>query len=345
MKIGILTLPLHKNYGGLLQAYALQTFLKRLGHEPILIKIQNHPLNYINPKDIIKSITRRHTNKFANLIDSTNVINSIKDLSVLKNYNFDAFIVGSDQVWRPSYTPDILTYFLNFVEEKDTKRIAYAASFGHDSLSDWNMNDIFKCSLLAKKFNAISVREYSGIKLCEKYFGVTASHLVDPTLLLTPNDYIDLFKTCKIRKTSKQMMVYILDKNKDKELVVKTIAKEKGLTPYSIMPKNVLNTYPPVTKWLASFMNSDYVVTDSYHGVIFSIIFNKPFIAIGNKRRGLARFDSLLNRYNLLDRFIISPDQLTLDKINKNLDYKNINQEINMDKVKSTSFFINSLNQ
>ena len=103
-------------------------------------------------------------------------------------YEYDAYVVGSDQVWRPNYNPFMKAMFLGITEREDVKRIAYAASFG---TSKWEFSPQMtsECAVLAKKFDMITVREKSGVDLCREYFGVEATWVLDPTMLLNREDY------------------------------------------------------------------------------------------------------------------------------------------------------------
>ncbi|BEG97879.1 polysaccharide pyruvyl transferase family protein [Bacteroides sedimenti] len=373
MKIGILTQPLQTNYGGLLQAYALQTVLKRMGYKAWTI---NRPYKKVSllrrifsylkrmifsafktksyiirvwPTDKESKLIAQNTNRFIKEnIQVTEPIYSLNNFSSLKKYEFDAYIVGSDQVWRPSYSPNISNYFLDFLTEKDkVKRIAYAASFGVDN---WEFNDIQTslCAALAKKFDAISVREDSAKDLCKDYFGVKAELVLDPTMLCTKDDYIELIKKDSTPASKGTLMTYILDRSHEKEEIISKVAKEFDLLPFSTLPqskyaevgaKNIKHCiFPPVTEWLRGFLDASYVVTDSFHGTVFSIIFNKPFITIGNSERGITRFTSLLNMFGLEDRLISFPSELTKELMHKNIDYIRIEELLKNKRTSSLNF-------
>lgn len=351
MKIGVLTQPLHNNYGGLLQAYALQSFLKNQGHEALTIDIPSRPPRLWGIRGIILNILRKyllrqniksvfpislaeknrvgqHTSRFVNEhIRTTEKIATIEKISKLKSYKFDAYVVGSDQVWRPAYSPGMSAYFLGFLGDDDkTRRVAYAASFGVDHCNEFSAEDLKLYSALAKKFHAIGVREDSAVELCYKHFDVRAEHVIDPTLLLEKEAYCELVRQDSIPPCAGNMMVYVLDRSSEKQEMIENVAQVLGLTPYTVMPDEADGVYPPVTQWLRGFMDAEYVVTDSFHGVAFSIIFNKPFIAIGNHDRGLARFTSILKKFGLDNRLVFSSKDLTLDKINENIDFSKINK-------------------
>ena len=333
MKIGIITQPLDVNYGGLLQNYALQQVLHSLGHDVYTIKRNTIPGLYTSHsyikfyiKQIIKRLigipryqTRRehflikkNCIKFIKRnIQTTKIFKDDKELrSIIKKQKFEAYVVGSDQVWRPIYSQNIYNDFLDFCQnEPNIKRLAYAASFG---VSDWEFNEeqTIECSRLAKLFDAISVREDSGIASCEEHLDVDAIHVLDPTLLLEKEDYIKLVEKAKEPISGGNLFCYILDNKDSIENGIKEIEQKLSLKSFQVKAKISKGTIskgeklkdhviPSPTKWLRAFMDAEMVFTDSFHGCVFSIIFNKPFWVIGNKERGNARFDSLLKQFNL----------------------------------------------
>lgn len=318
MKIAIVTQALLENYGGILQNYALQQTLKAIGHSPATIDF--HPLtNFYNefPRVFgswLKTLylrffkhTKRHFARFHQpkqrhslfenfvsqnfeLTESVNEYN--KDF--LQKNNLDLVIVGSDQVWRPNMNLCIEDMFLAFANDFPIKRISYAASFGVDEW-EYTPKQTKVCSALAKKFNAISVREESGVKLCKEHLGVNATWVLDPTLLLKKEDYLKLCQEVPVN-SSCFMAVYVLNLNDSVKATYESIAKEKNLeVKYFAADANATLSIP---EWLAMFRDASYVVTDSFHGTVFSIIFEKEFKCIYNETRGVARFESLLNLYN-----------------------------------------------
>src|SRR5690606_22840375 len=320
MKIGILTQPLHTNYGGLLQAFALQQVLIRRGHEVLTVDIpfrrtklmelkgivyrsltkildrQADPIFSFRPTKEEMAVVAQHTRRFIKEnIQTSERIPWVEDISRLKQYNFEAYVVGSDQVWRPKYSPGISTFFLDFLKgEAPVKRIAYAASFGTDKW-EFKADEAQLCKQLAKRFDAISVREDSAVSQCREKFDVAAIQVPDPTLLLDQQDYVQLIHKDKVDDKKKSLMLYLLDQSPEKKAVVDQVNQELSLEVNSVMPAKKLSretrhtvedcVFPPVTEWLRGFMDAEFVVTDSFHGTIFSLIFQKPFLAIGNTHR------------------------------------------------------------
>ena len=370
MRIAILTLPLHTNYGGILQCYALQTVLQRMGHDvKVLTKLQYgtsyywiYPLavckrmlkRYILRKDVDilrapHEIRRKNTDRFVRkYINKYKFRNWTSDITK----GFDAIVVGSDQIWRPEYFQPIEYAFLSFLEDSKLKRISYAASFGVDYCA-YTTEQLAVCSPLLKRFDAVSVRETSGVELCSNYFGVDAVQMIDPTLLLSADDYRLLVNKAKTKPSKGNMLVYILDKTEEKMDLITKIAIERGLNPFWLDSPDEYNDNLPlkeqikmsVEQWLRSFDDAEFVFTDSFHGCIFSIIFRKQFLVIGNKERGMSRFYSLLGMFSLMDRLICNEDNGNnlLEKINSKIDYKNIFEKIEKQRIHSLDFIKRSL--
>lgn len=363
MKIGILTLPLRDNYGGILQAFALQKFLKDRGHEVVLIDRQfnEKPFEYFRvvlkklffPNKIEKQREMEQVReKVSYFIDKyvspkTEPFRSSTALNKgISKYDFDAVIVGSDQVWRADYTKEMTKdYFLDFIQGSKTIRASYAASFGKDK---WDENYEFKDDIttLLQKFNAISVREDSGIEICKTVFNVDSAQHIDPTLLLSPTDYANLVKNEDEPVRKENLLIYMLDINKDKQLVIDTIAKQIDGKPFSINKPIVDQTasleqkiYPTVTNWLKGFSDAKYVITDSFHGTIFSLLYNKPFIVYGNQSRGLTRFYSILKKVKLENRVILQNADLKSEIINQEIDWDYVNEIFKKEKIKTDSYF------
>ncbi len=324
MKVAILTHPLGRNYGGIMQAWAFQKVLRRMGVEPVTIDRRSDSPNIIQRSQqicsrVLKKVTGKrmapinfeshlptilHNNhlfvsKSMNLSES---INSSDDLRVhFARHDYDAVIVGSDQIWRPKFTPNMGEYYLDFLKQKDMKRVAYAASFGVDSW-EYNKRQTVIYSDLVKKFNSISVREDSAVDMCSRFLGVNATHVLDPTLLLSKADYCDLIGDERLEKESKGVYTYFLDKSVLKDEMSNQIANRISQPVYSCQPKYNLNedysdisgyVFPDIRDWLSGFANSKFVLTDSFHGMVFSILFEKPFLVVTNSGRGAARFKSL----------------------------------------------------
>ena len=340
MRIGILTLPLHTIYGGILQAYALQTVLEKMGHEVVVFDTPKKnslpplwklPLS-LAKRILLKSMGRidrilieRYNNRVYPVI--TKEIQPFIDekihRKVFANFSkigareFDAIVVGSDQVWRSIYfVPMWLGFpienaYLSFTKGWNLKRISYAASFGTDKW-EYNEEQTLHSREALQMFDAVSVREENGVKLCKQYFDVDALHVLDPTMLLDVNEYIELFKQKQTPKSKGNLLNYVLDETDEIESLIKKVASMKKMVPFAVNnPYEGDNTKPlnqrikpSVEAWLRGFYDADFVITDSFHACVFSIIFKKQFIVIGNKERGMARFESLLKMFGLEERLV-----------------------------------------
>ena len=386
MKIGVLTQSLCQNYGGLLQNYALQQVLIRAGHHPTTI---DHERRQKIPKFIVYIIRPMVWTRFflfPKRFERPGYIPNKKELSVIakntsyfidkyivhtKPYNthkqfmklattdeYHAYVVGSDQCWRPEYNRSFLKeMFLSFAEkQKDIKRIAYAVSFGID---EWKVSpDVgAECARLVKLFDMITVREDGGVTLCRSLWKINATQVLDPTLLLSKEDYIQLIENENEPQSAGDLFYYILDPAEIKSRFIDTVAKRMGLIPFTVMPKfqreirkkkHVKNNiedciYPSVTSWLRAFLDAKMTIVDSFHGMVFSIIFNKPFFVIGNKGRGMSRFHSLLDLFDLKDRLV---DMHELDDIDISIpiDWIHVNQVRDEQRKQSISLLYGALN-
>ena len=280
----------------------------------------------------------------------TEIIQEESEFSILKKYNFDAIIVGSDQVWRKAYNDDRKpNFFLNFITDKKIKKIAYAASFGLDTW-DYSNKETETYSALLKRFDAVSVREDSGIKLCKQYMGVQANLAIDPTLLLNKKDYLALVDIENEPKSKGELLFYLLSPNTDKLQMVETISSTLKLQAFSVnRNSNDINLpisdliFPSVTSWLKGFQDAQFVVTDSFHGSVFSILFNIPFLVCSNVSTGNARFKTLLKTFELENRFIQSPDDLNSSVLTEKIDWERVNAILKIKREEAYDFLIRSI--
>lgn len=377
MKIGILTLPLNSNYGGVLQAYALQTVLKRMGHDVLEVELKKNlrwqypplwkmPLSfgkrflfkYIVRRKNQKILLERYERKIYPLLvhDILEFISKyIKQFKVDKFIDckgkFDAFVCGSDQIWRYKYylffEGDIANVYLKFLGDDSCKRIAYAASFGTDNW-EYPAKETAECKNWIQKFDAVSVREETGVKLCSTYYDIKAKHVLDPTMLLSKDDYVDLIEKSDVPKSKGNLFCYILDNTDEKMNVVKNIEKQRHLSSFFMkgdcgnwtedLEKRI---QPPVESWLRAFYDSEFIVTDSFHACVFSILFHKQFLVIGNKERGLARIYSLLSMFGLEDR-LTSDTGLDINRM-KTIDYDRVDEILAKHREESRTFLIQAL--
>lgn len=375
-KIGILTQPLGHNYGGILQNFALQYVLRKEGHHPTTLNrvspeyfrvaylgwgvlkfmIGKRPKLRSLPNRKESAIIKQHTIRFIQEhISTTDEIRSTNQLKhAFDRENFDTVIVGSDQVWRESFSPCISNYFLDFLSGNDEiRKVAYAASFGIDYW-EYGKNATKYFKALAQEFDAISVREDSAVELCKQHLGIAATHVLDPTMLLDRSVYEGLAKSPITKPSKGNLFCYVLDRTPEKISLVKRVAEATSLTPFELLPKKIYSEIksnkelddcilPPVEQWLRSFLEAEFVVTDSFHGTIFSIIFNKPFIAIHNIMRGASRFTSLLGQFGLMDHIIDLDSSPQQEYSPSNFDWSTINEQLRNNALRSHNFIVNSI--
>lgn len=364
-----MTLPLHTNYGGILQAYALQRVLHDMGHDVVLLdsypqclRMKPFPLQQLT---YLKRILRKIISPYAGIpifYEREQIISFLKKEHVRQFYrehvrhipfgagvqlhsaDFDALVVGSDQIWRPIYNRNIFDSYLSFTESwTKVKRIAYAASFGTDEW-EYTEEQTIECRRMAQLFDAISVREESGISLCREHLGVDATWVLDPTMLVDPRHYMEHIEKAVTNYPSSMCFGYILDASEEKDTILSHIATSLKLHQSSFQnvddPDN--SAAPTVGEWLKAFHDAEFVFTDSFHGCVFSILFNRPFVVYGNKKRGMARFHSLLALFGLEDRLVITPDDAariaTLP-----IDWDSVNARLSELRAQSQTFLNSSL--
>lgn len=326
MKIGILTHPQGVNYGGIMQCWALYTYLTGQGHDCVVIhKAPNPPSFFMLWKGRFsrlfgfKTIQRQpNVDKTKNIrpfvssqLKHTRQYGPNEDLSqVCRDYNLDAVFVGSDQVWRKDFAMNYgYNYFLDFADD-NTKKIAYAASFG---LSQWlytpEQTEIIK--KLIKRFNSVSVREEEGVELCQKYLGIKAEHVLDPTLLLNKEEYV---KICSPRLVDNDyIFVYWLG---DPDAMKKEIAPVLQETTKKTVIINLRDNieHVAVEDWLSYIRYADCVLTDSFHGCALSVVFNRPLKVFSNVSGGQGRIKSLFANLGIEGNEIGLEDYLSVNE-------------------------------
>lgn len=358
MKIAILTQPLHNNYGGNLQNFALQKVLKDMGHQPVTID-RHHaiPLRSKLKLGFFKRLVffflgrgekpsfkayfsakhqgelRQEISRFINahITKTPRLYSDAKVHQAFAEDKFEAVIVGSDQCWRPMYSPNIYIYYLDFLKNnKKLKKISYAASFGTD---DWEYTaeQTAKCKELVQQFDLVTVREKAAVNLVEEKLNADAEFVLDPTLLLNKEDYQQLFNRLTL-PANRGIYTYILDSSDWKQQVVETAKSTLSLPQYSNQHNEHMleeQKIPSIEGWIKGFADADFVITDSFHGTVFSIIFNKPFISLVNINRGASRFESILSEFDLLDRLVGEFDKKQVKGLlDSSIDYEAVQEKL-----------------
>ena len=355
-----------------MQLYALQRIVKGMGHDPYTFYIkEEQPTFRAKVKDFIynlyvrilkgqkvellrrwvteeeRCILDKNTWDFVHSnVQLTEYLKSTKDFYNLDITKYDAYIVGSDQVWREPYSIDLPLYYFNFLDS-ETKRMSYAASFGRSDIKEYSSSQIVQCKQLLQRFNIVTVREKDGVDICKKEFGIDAKQVVDPTLLLPEWEYDKLADKGKIFNHGKPyVFIYLLDPDKEQLELIRLFSKDKDMEIVNILPRKSNNktksleelVYPHVYDILSGFKNASYVFTDSFHASVFSIIFKRQFFVFLNENRGTSRITSLLADYNLSDRII--SDSIAINDIN----YSKLNTSIN-NKVEESKGYLKAFFQ
>lgn len=331
----IVTLAGYYNYGSIIQRYAMQCFLKEKGLKYRLLDFEfMHSRGY-------KAGSRKNLETFAHTYYDQ------EKFDPRYSRYYKTYIVGSDQVWRDFFKDwgQFGRFFLNFVKDPKAKRIAYAASFGRDTLEGAGIDaeKMKKIIPLIEKFDAISVREQSGVRLVEELGGVAAKHVLDPTMLLSAASYSELIDSSKFCDQETQpIFCYILDASPSKRSIIKQLEKTNKMKAGGVFPHNG-QPMPSVEEWLKGFRDSKLVVTDSFHGLAFSIINSKDFIVFGNLKRGLARITELLALLGIEDRIILEEDIEQLHLEFKPIDWNSVNKKLDFLRQESSEWLLNNL--
>lgn len=373
MKVGILT-HFHKsiNYGGVLQAYALCKFVNNAGHDcrqilyiPSVASITNSSLTI---KDAFRKIVSRFSKKlhkkkncrikarmerlfvdFRESVPHTDREYTRADIADT-NEIFDAFITGSDQVWNPIwYDP---TYFLDFVKD-DIPKISYASSIGVSELDD-EQKKVFKKHLTS--FRALSVREKSAASaltpLVERKLDVS----VDPTLLLSIDDWNEIATEQKIKE--RYVFLYVLGDDIKVRKLAAEFAKHKGMK--LVMIPDLLGAYRRKDRRIQShkildatpgdfislIKHANYIFTDSFHACVFSLLYKKQFFAFQRDKtiKMESRIQNLTQNFRCPERFLGNTEREVRYLLNmKSIDYTYSNDDLEREKQKSMNFLESSL--
>ena len=353
LKIGILTFWWsNDNYGQFLQCYALQKYLRDAGHDAFLIRY-NHQDDYpksslllkfykaFNPVKLCRflrfklnqkkskreqKLYDRHFNDFRNkyIVQSEKIYTSYEQLKT-DPPQADVYIVGSDQVWNFSFYADkvykcrdiLHAYFLDF-GKSETKRMSYAASWGITSLEQDFIKEI---APLLKKFDFVSVREESGIELCRACGSLNTEFRCDPTLLNSAECYRNLYKNnISARQNKKYVFVYRLSNPCDFDMAyVCKWAEERELEVVYVSGNNFYDeykkTFATIEEWLYLIDNAEYVITNSFHCCVFSLLFKKKFAVApltGNSSGMNSRLDTLFKIFNIPSRWLKNAEDFSV---------------------------------
>lgn len=365
-KIAIITLHRAENYGSVLQAYALQKTIEKFGHKVILLdylperytnkgklnrlknkseKLKN-PLLCLIAKILIypsyirkNRIFKQFLSKYLHLSEKTFATNEeAKQL----NIDADIFCTGSDQVWNSHWNEGVdETLYLGFVP-KGKLCFSYAASIG---LSDISQEEKDETSKLLDKYEYISVREKTGVEIMHSIGRTDACLTLDPTLLLSESEWNKMADntTCN----SKYVLTYNLHHDDRIDRYAQLLAKKHSLKVrnitynwHDIVRKGHLEWCPPVEEFLTLIQNAEYIIADSFHATVFSIVFERPFVTI-TPEVASSRISSLLDMLNISEHNIHSFEDTSI--IETPIDYKTVKTKLEKERQKSLSFILKAL--
>lgn len=368
-KVGIITFHFADNFGAVLQAYALQKAIKKLKKDSIvdiidfrpksLTQIYDHSINIkraIKKYGILNTIgflwnrvyyfipVEKRLGAFENfrkrhLIVSKTKYNSVEDL-VAQPPEYGYYITGSDQVWNPIYIKYVgYSYFLNFLGD-ETKKIAYAASIAQTVDNKY----IEEYKHYVNKFDYISIREQASLEflkmLLDKNIGLT----MDPTFLLERSEWDKVVKLPSIKE--KYILVYGIELNNELVKLANKISEKTDLQIVSYFNKKHFENiagyikYKAPDEFLGYLRNAELVLTNSFHGTVFSIIYNKPFYTVPHTVTG-SRMVNLLELFGLQDRILYKANDLI--GVNYNINYNKVSKILGKEKKYSLEFLKKAL--
>lgn len=320
--VGILNLCNTPNMGAALVAYSLSRAIESLGYSATII-------NSFPPKNTSTYLQKllHHYLKFSA------PCRTLADFRKI-NPQFKNIIVGSDQVWKFGHTA---VNMLNWAAGRKTF-ISYAASFGDDEYS--GKIPKARAAKLLTRFDFVSVREASGVDICKNDFGLDAVHVVDPTMLLTRGHYEKMINPKRIVIPNKPFVAYMLFDEANKLIadgkVLNDLREKFAL--WNIL-KDKQGAFRSLSSWLSAIKNAEYVITNSFHGTVFSILFNKQFVVVAAPGRGEGRIPSLFKMFRIpMTRYYQSIKDVSLKSFDEKIDYNLVNALVEKEREKGFMF-------
>lgn len=353
MKIGIITWFSYENYGTKLQAIALYKTIRELGFDVEIVNFE--PSELIEKRVILglknkihdyfkrvesklgriiysKDLELKHKRMECVVLDNCHLSSEIKSLEDYIDVcnSFDILVVGSDQIWNPNWFHNY--YYANY-DEIDVKRVSYAPSFGVEEIDSQLVDDYRKA---LNRFEYLSVREANGKNIIESITGKSAEVVLDPTMLMSNLQWDEMMNIESIGED--YICLYLLSDNIRHYRAAKKFAKKKNLKlkvigtdarTLFIKEDKIYNAGP--TEFLLIIKSAKYVLTDSYHAVIFSIIYNKEFYVFErfdrkNKHSQNSRIYQILGKYDLIDRMQTYNCECIMD--GSEIQYEHINEKV-----------------
>ena len=348
---GVATLWFSCNYGAILTSYALYRVLEEMGKKPVLLDyapLMGPSWRGAREDNISVSFMKRHG------ICCTEPLERDDDFNAL-NDRLDTFVIGSDQVWRWLYTKQCgYAYFLDYVRG-ERRKVAYASSFGIDR-DERPEESLAKARRYLQAFDAVSVRERSGVGILQDAYGVEGECVLDPVFLCGREAYDQLTAT-QPREEEPCILSYVLEPKSEIHRHIAALAKERGLKVVNIVDAQrdasqwascfecgeVAADVTP-ERWLHYIRHCEFFVTDSFHGVCYALIYNRPFVCVAPPERGLARFESILSMMGL-QRCLLPPDcgEAEWQEALRPIDWEAVNTVMNAERERSTQWLHTAL--
>lgn len=339
-----------ENYGGIATYYALYRCITELGLSALLI---DPDLNRGGKKEREQT----HSERFAQGHYKAITKDFFHyDLSKL-NQCCDTFVMGCDQVWNYEVSRGFgKSFYLDFVDD-EKRLISYASSFGHP-ISFTPAQEAEEIASLFRRFDFLSVREAGAVSVLKNEFGVDSTRVLDPVFLADPKVFDEVIEESQCREEKPYLISYILDPTPEIREALLYVAEKRNLKLINMLDgiqskfeknREALNLDNTVENlktedWLYYLKHSQFVVTDSCHGASFAIVFQKPLICIGNRGRGLDRFESLTKLFGIEDRYVLDPKKIMEEEhLLEPMDYERIQRIMDAERARSWQWLKNAL--
>ena len=346
--VAILGMWMTCNYGAVFTTHALYRVIESMGLDPILLDVSvGNDARYRDENTVFRRFIATEKLQKSPYID----------VSQLSEWNdkADTFLVGSDQVWRYEYMREsVSAFFLNFVQG-GKRRIAYGSSFGIET-AEYPAEVMAEAAACLQCFDGVSSREQSGINILRNQFSVDSTFVLDPVFLRSAEDWSSSAARAERKPTGKYVLSYILDPTPDKRAMLLHLKEREELplinmvdAQFDFEGKKAALNLPDVIEnltleeWLYHVMHCSHFITDSFHGVCFALIFNKPFTCIANAKRGYPRFTSLLELTGQMGRMV--PEHAVpgmLDNMS-DTDWVQVNRALDAEKLQSLQWLRDAL--
>ena len=348
---GVATMWFGYNYGAILTSYALYRILEEMGKRPVLLDYS--PLygvkKFMETDGMARAFMRRHSIGFTAPLESDEAYDALNDM-------LDTFIIGSDQVWRWRYTTGCgLAYFLDYVRG-EKRKVAFASSFGIET-EERPAESVQRATCCLQAFDAVSVREKSGVDILQEHYGIEGEWVLDPVFLCRMEDY-DTLCECAERQEAPYVLSYVLEPDAAIRRHIAAISAGRGAQPVNMVnaqmdieeaqrrfgTEQIARDVSP-EQWVRNIRDCDFFITDSFHGVCFALMFNRPFLCVAPPTRGRTRFESLLELVGLR-RCLLSPDytEKEWNAAVAPIDWAQVNGILQREREKARAWLENALN-